>query len=180
MKHLVVIFLLILTASFLSNCNRIRNKAKEGMHKIKAKNEDVNDYLSPTPEENFEQSTGLKIPTGATVLSTSNSYMINEGVFTIVMKYPKENLQSLLKSNPPWNSNQWQTGLIPENILCNCGLNPDSLGNLKENYFMMIADSNISYASISHCCGENDPFRNGNLLIVDLSNSLIWYSYWDY
>lgn len=120
--------------------------------------------------QHFYESSGFHLPSNAQIILSCDDHggFHNDGEYYLVFDTTPEAISTYLNS-PAW-STTWQNGIIPQEIGSRTALsrwNPGVFSSLEVSYIVENRNTIL-------------PFHNGRLMIIDLSNSRVYYSQWDY
>ena len=142
------------------------------------------------PGSDFTQRTGLPWPLTAEVLSVGDTHggWLGDGEFHLVFKADRAVLEYWLAKQPPWGQPTWQTGPVPHEIGMHCSFGTKHFPAPK------FGDGPTEYlgdTEIEQVLGSNqmrfvaqdrlpdNPWYNGQVLIIDPANNQVWLCVWD-
>jgi hypothetical protein len=142
-------------------------------------------------KKTFAKDTGIVWPDSAHDVRYDEKRMplLGDGEFYIGFAVPGELLKAWIEALPPWDAKQWSQGPIPVEIGSNCGFgfecprseNKDGLqeysGGATE-ILEILKSKEVRYVARDR--GPVDqPWYNGDLLILDSRTGVIRYGSWD-
>lgn len=153
----------------------------------------VSNSVDDDAKTEFEKRTGLELSDSTINLKETDTYFPHEGEYSIVFRTSPHQIETWLKSRPPWKNQNWRRGQIPHEVGMQCQFNfPDRVGVSSfrdgtksytgdKDLENLLNDSTNYYVFREDCCPENGlNFHDGALLIMQPGTGLVYYSNWNY
>lgn len=134
------------------------------------------------PGADFNRLTGLSWPANARVLSAGDDHggLQWEGELHVVARVPPTTIASWLASPPPWGQAAWRHGPVAPDVAARCRLGAAAFGQAEGRYSQRAWSlEGVRYVALERCC-EGLRWHNGNLLVLDPQQGLVWLSVWDF
>jgi hypothetical protein len=141
------------------------------------------DHLWHGPDHGFSWYTGLDWPQTARVLSYGNSYggLCGDGEEHLVFETDETTIARWLSGPPPWQAGRWERGPVPREIGRHCDFpeiggprrasaDPDLVAPLDSQEVWYVARERESF--------EHNPYRQGDLIVLDPRCKKVWWSRW--
>lgn len=144
------------------------------------------------PVSEFKQSTSLTLPASASIVSSGDVVMdfVGDGEFYLVFEVDQEALKLWLDEPLPWDQAEWKRGPISADLVWHGsfgvgGMSGDPAGGgldhkISKSELKQVSKSNqIWYIDRGQSHNE-ERWRNGQILIIDLDHNRVWYSSWKF
>lgn len=141
------------------------------------------------PVAEFKQSTGLTLPASASIVSSGDVSLdfLGDGEFYLVFEVDQETLKQWLDEPPPWEQIEWKQGPVSNDIGWHCGfgasgMSADSAGGGPDhNISKLQVEQVLSSEQVRYVARDSAPqWEMGQILILDLEHSRVWYSSWKF
>jgi hypothetical protein len=144
-------------------------------------------------QETFTQNTGLPWPRDVRDVTFAENRvpLLGDGLFYVVFTVPPSLIDHWVLSEPPWGSPEWQRGPIPPEIGWNCGFGftaptvrqatpngPQEYSGGDPQILAILTSPDIWFAARDRG-PANNPWHNGDLLILDPKTDVVRYCNWD-
>lgn len=145
-------------------------------------------------KETFNQETGITWPESASDIRFDEKRLplLGDGEFYIVFNVPPEVLRTWLRSDAPWGEKAWTQGPIPAEIGTNCAFGYQGLrsyraredgqneySNGDPEIIAVMTSKDVWYAARARGPSKQQPWYNGDLLILDPRTCVVRYCRWD-
>lgn len=144
------------------------------------------------PSGEFTHYTGLELPESAIVVSSGDVSIdfLGDGEFYLVFEVDHGTLKQWLDEPPPWEQVEWKRGPISADLVWHGsfgvgGMGGDPAGGgpdhkiSKSELKQVFESDQIWYVDRGQSHNE-ERWRNGQILIIDLDRNRVWYSSWKF